>query len=292
MIKCKRPKSKQAPILLQTSVFHTLTILLVLTILAGRAFISIASICIQTYHNYVPNISERHLEEINEWKHLENHGDIELLYKPVEGTHLYAHRAVGRSYLPFHDLVDVFLDTANSTHWIKDLIHAEEYPYPKTVLRRRYKEGVKVEKAIVKQQFLYPPSSSLVFPPSRQQVNETLEYLLKRTTLSDHVKKMVVVKFASKRDETNVTVCGECKRGIHMGSEWMFQELDNGATRVQADILLDPPIDLISPFLMKNAQKMWIVDTMHGLFKELRHKLDRDSEIQVPIIMHTIQLWR
>jgi hypothetical protein len=77
-----------------------------------------------------------------------------------------------------------------------------------------------------------------------------------------------------------------------MGSEWMFQELDNGATRVQADILLDPPIDLISPFLLKNTQKMWIVDTMHGLFKELRHKLDRDSEIQVPIIMHTIQLWR
>jgi hypothetical protein len=159
-------------------------------------------------------------------------------------------------------------------------------------LRRQYKEGVKIEKAIVKQQFMYPSSSSIAFPLSRQEFNETLEYLLKRTTLSDNVTKMVVVKFASKRDDTNFPVSGEYKRGILMGSEWMFQELGNGATRVQADILLDPPINFISPLLLKNTQKMQIVDTMHGLFKELRHKLDRDSEIQVPIIMHTIQLWR
>ena len=49
-----------------------------------------------------------------QWKHLEAHGDAELMYKTIIPTRLHAHRAVTTADLPIEALLHVFRDTPNS----------------------------------------------------------------------------------------------------------------------------------------------------------------------------------
>ena len=48
------------------------------------------------------------------WKHLESHGDVELLYRTIVPTPaLHAHRAVVEADIPIEALLHVFRDTPN-----------------------------------------------------------------------------------------------------------------------------------------------------------------------------------
>mmetsp|Transcript_22697 Transcript_22697/g.47435 ORF Transcript_22697/g.47435 Transcript_22697/m.47435 type:complete len:320 (-) Transcript_22697:436-1395(-) len=239
------------------------------------------------------------------WKHLESHGDVELLrrlidledenaeyasmvrtFDTVKG--LYAHRAVATVDIPIESLVHVFRDTPGSVEWAKDLKEAEEYH--KSGVHHDKKNKRQLQSSIVRQRYNVPiPGIS------------DREFLMhkKMTAIEnrDGTHSKVTYEFTSLTPEEELdptsqapALCTGCTRGINLGSKWIFTALvdeDDGSrsttttTRIEAEVAVDPKTPNLSTFFINNFQKSWPHVSVHGLMKVARHHLHRDGDVQV-----------
>jgi hypothetical protein len=88
-------------------------------------------------HSFIPSFSSSYPpgKSNSSWKHLERHGDVELLRRPIVlkkdspfsvTPGLYAHRALATVDIPIETLLHVFRDTPHNV-WAKDLKETQEF---------------------------------------------------------------------------------------------------------------------------------------------------------------------
>ncbi len=109
-----------APFIHDPGLMHLLTYIWLGIVIAGLILNS--GIEFINENSYWPTFSSsfapQHLTDDGEWKHLESHGDVELMYRTIVPTSgLHAHRAVVVADLPIEALLHVFRDTPNSVRF-------------------------------------------------------------------------------------------------------------------------------------------------------------------------------
>src|SRR5210317_1991563 len=115
-------------------------------------------------HSFFPSFSSSYApgNSDSSWVHLETHGDVELLRRPIlldkdppftATPGLYAHRAVATVDIPIEALLHVFRDTPNNKAWAKDLKEAQEFHKSGA----HHKEGnVQFSTSLVRQLYSFP----------------------------------------------------------------------------------------------------------------------------------------
>lgn len=259
---------------------HDLDVMnLLMAIWLGVAMIGfVLNSCVEHFPSFSLSFAPKRPGSSNcTWRHLESHGDVELLYRTIIPTRgLHAHRAVAVADIPIETMLHVFRDTPNHINWIKDLKESEEYHKSGA----HHRDGsTQTQTSTVRQRFNVP---LLGF------ADRELLMTKKMTAVenSDGTHSIVTYEFESLSDDrsnsTGIPLCTGCVRATNLGSKWTFTSLDGGEkTKVEVDVAVDPAMPRLSAFFINLIQKRWPYATLHGLMEEARRHLRRDGEVQV-----------